>query len=241
MSAHSQIALRNHLISLMPGLAEAWQNHNFKAELKRWRAKGWGVPLPSLLKRFIIKAEALRIGADCLVETGTYLGDTPWFFRKDFRQIISIEVEPKLAVLAAARFRKWPNIAVIEGDSADVLQRVAPGAQGTTVFWLDGHYSSGITGKGAKECPILEELSAIFSRWPSPYSILIDDARLFGKDPEYPALPVLEDYMRTRCPDHQFSLENDVIFFRLPNKTSRPTAGRSQAGHNSRAGDRIPN
>jgi hypothetical protein len=31
------------------------------------------------------------------------------------------------------------------------------------IFWLDGHYSSGITAKGDKICPIFEELDSIFN------------------------------------------------------------------------------
>jgi hypothetical protein len=97
MQIHPQVAPRNRLTTLLPGLAEADQNYCCWCHLKSWRRSGWSVPLPALIKRSIIKAEARRFRAEILVVTGTYLGDTPWFSRRDFRRIYSMEFEPRLA------------------------------------------------------------------------------------------------------------------------------------------------
>ena len=213
MQIHTQIALRNRLTALLPGLAEAYQNYCCWRHLKSWRRSGWSVPLPALIKRSIIKAEARRFRAEILVETGTYLGDTPWFFRRDFRRIYSVEIEPRLAALARRRFKSWPNVTIIEDDSADVLTSLVPQLDGRTLFWLDGHYSADITGRGKADCPIWGELTAIFDGLRSPFSILIDDARLFGTDPSYPTIPALSAFLLERRPDFRFKVENDIIFF----------------------------
>jgi hypothetical protein len=212
MRVHAQIALKNRLIAILPGLAEIYQNYCCWKILRAWRRNGWSTPLPALIKRAIIKAAACRFKAEILVETGTYLGDTPWFFRKDFRRIYSVEIEPRLAALARRRFKSWPNVTIMEGDSADILASLVPQLHGRVLFWLDGHYSADITGRGKSDCPVWAELTAIFDRLRHPFCILIDDARLFGTDPLYPTIPSLSSFLSERRLDYLFKVENDIIF-----------------------------
>ena len=42
-----------------------------------------------------------------------------------------------------------------------VLPKLLPNLSGDINFWLDGHYSSGLTFKGDQECPIKDELDQI--------------------------------------------------------------------------------
>ena len=66
----------------------------------------------------------------------------------------------------------------------------------------DGHYSSGITFKGDKDCPVEEELNAIKENIDNfeNVCILIDDVRCFvGDKPEfsdYPSIDYLVDWSR---------------------------------------------
>ena len=50
-----------------------------------------------------------------------------------------------------------------------------------TIFWLDGHYSCGITAKGDVDVPLLEELIAINVLFKGSAILIIDDYRLFGQ------------------------------------------------------------
>jgi hypothetical protein len=78
------------------------------------------------------------------------------------------------------------------------------------LFWLDGHYSGGATARGHKDCPVLEELDAIFNS-PFEHVIYIDDARLFtGKD-DYPTLEALKAYVHDRKPGYTMDVVNDCI------------------------------
>ncbi|OQW92615.1 MAG: hypothetical protein BWK78_01130 [Thiotrichaceae bacterium IS1] len=220
MNIHSKIALRNLLISTLPQLAEFYEHVRLLRFSRKWRTQGWSVPLPYLIKRSILKAEALRNRAEILIETGTFLGDTPWFFRRDFQQIISIEVDPTLVALAKKRFRQWPNVSILEGDSATILPKILPDLKGRIAFWLDGHYSAGITGRGKKDCPIWEELGAITNSCQDQWTLLIDDARCFGTDPAYPTIEEVRTFLTNRSTEHSFRVENDVIFFTPTNLTN---------------------
>jgi hypothetical protein len=158
----------------------------------------------------MLLSECRRIGATWFIETGTYLGDTLWFMRS-VDHIFSIEVQPDLARLAELRFKRHPKIKVLQGDSADQLEHIVKKIDGPCLFWLDGHYSAGITGRGSKDCPIFEEIAAIASGSKHLHSIMIDDARCFGSDPNYPEIAEFKRVSDALFPKHQFGVWNDVI------------------------------
>ena len=56
-----------------------------------------------------------------------------------------------------------------------------PGLHGRKILWLDGHYSEGVTARGQKNTPILEEIGALRGTDPDQVIVLIDDIRLFTK------------------------------------------------------------
>lgn len=183
----------------------------FTSNISGWRKRGISIPYPSLLKRAILLQEIKDFNADNFVETGTYLGDTPWYLRKHLRRIISIEVHPPLADLARQRFKKVDNVTIAEGDSGAILSDFLTDLSGRTVFWLDGHYSGGITGIGDEECPIFRELSAIISLCKTDWLILIDDARCFGSHPAYPTVDAIGDFFKINQRAVSLNVANDMI------------------------------
>ena len=206
-----KIERANRRAALFP----AWNDFSERLKLlkyaKLWQKNGWNLPLPDVLKRSIIKRIAQDHGIEVFVETGTFRGDTPWCFRNDYRRIFSIEVQPQLAKLAAKRFFGHPHIEIVEGDSAKKLEEIIPRIDGPVLFWLDGHYSAGITGRGENDCPIWGELASINEELDHPFVIIVDDARCFGVDAGYPTLDELQAYVSEKLPSHRISVENDLI------------------------------
>lgn len=208
----SRLRLRNKIASAAPWLWDLADRARFclllLAQLDR---SGFAGPLPYRLKRGIILWAMRTLDLTTLVETGTYLGDTPWFFRKRLSEIHSIEVSDVLFEEARRRFRRWPNVQVHQGDSAVVLARLAPTLREPTLFWLDGHYDGGITGRGSSDCPIFAELDAIFSSVGPRWAVLIDDARSFGEG-DYPGLDDLRAFVASRRSEFSMWIENDIIW-----------------------------
>lgn len=216
MDIETKILIRNRAISVAPRLAEMLEDLSLARYFSAIRSNGYSLPLPGPIKRAIIKGEALRIGATEFVETGTYLGDTLWYFRDNFSKLFSIEIDPRLAAAARRRFKDRRHVRILEGDSSSMLGQLASEIAGPALFFLDGHYSGGITGKGDLECPIWAELNCILGMKHQNYSIIIDDARLFGRDKDYPHLSALHSFLGAALPNHAIKVENDLIFVQKP-------------------------
>ena len=145
-----------------------------------------------------------------MIETGTLFGDMVEAMKDHFDQLFSIEISHELATKAKQRFAGKDKIRIIENDSAVALKSLVPEIRHPALFWLDGHYSGGNTGKGEKDTPIMEELATIYAS-DLDHIVLIDDARLFGSDKDYPSVEELETYVRKLRPDVVISSENDCI------------------------------
>lgn len=216
LSKYYRFRIRNFCIGLAPGLFSIVERYYFAfMHAKDIQEKGLRVPLPGFLKRAVIKGYLKDHGCEVMVETGTYQGDTPWHFRNCCKEIYTIEVDRKLAELARRRFRRFPSIRVLEGDSGKVLEDVCPTLTSPTLFWLDAHYSGGITGFGETDCPILAELSAVVRFTRVDYCILIDDARCFGTFMNYPTLDDLITVVGRLDPKLRVNVENDIIMISL--------------------------
>jgi hypothetical protein len=146
-----------------------------------------------------------------LVETGTYMGDMVAAMSADFDQIHSIELGPDLFEKARQRFAGMAHVQLHQGDSATTLPEVLRRLNGPALFWLDGHYSAGITAKGSKDTPIVEELEAIYRHDAQRHVILIDDARLFDGSADYPTLDNLRKRVTGWSPNAVMAVADDII------------------------------
>lgn len=110
-----------------------------------WAQKGFASPSPIFVKHSCLKRNGYPNAT--WVETGTYLGETTFFLSKLARQVFSIEPEPTLFLDAKPLFEKKKNVEILNGTSENILPNLLPKINGNVNFWLDGHYSMGITFK----------------------------------------------------------------------------------------------
>ena len=209
-----KLKLRNLVYQILEPIGDWQQAIRLARFYTSWRTRGLPIPAPHPVKRALLLREALRIKAEIFVETGTFTGDTVWFMRDRFHKVYSIEVQPQLAEIAISLFRNNPRVEIVKGDSASALADLVKRIEGTTLFWLDGHYSAGITGRGSKDCPIFEELQAIANHPPACFSIVIDDRRCFGTDPTYPLYSDLVSQIAMLFPQLNVTEELDMIWCR---------------------------
>lgn len=165
----------------------------------------------SFYKKKIIKTYAKQFQIETLVETGTYLGDMVQATQRSFKDIYSIELDPTLYDNAKVKFKKFSHIHLLQGDSGEVLKKLLPSIKKRCLFWLDAHYSGGITAKGSKETPVLDELESIFTHSVPNHVILIDDARCFKENKNYPTLLELKNFVSQFKKDWIVTEEKDII------------------------------
>ena len=174
-------------------------------------------------KRAQIDHYKKKYGINILVETGTFLGDTVEFFKTSFEKVISIELADKLAIDAKKRFENDSNVTIIHGDSGDIVKEIIADNKQVILFWLDGHYSSEFfmedvfisTAKGKKNTPVQEELQVIFES-PMSHVILIDDARLFVGENDYPTIREVKNLVKKYNENYTVSVNNDIIYILPP-------------------------
>lgn len=176
-----------------------------------WLIRGKPVPPPDYVKEKIIKKYTLMFSPKVFIETGTYYGDKVDTLKNLFTNIISVELDNELYEKAKHRFKNYSNIKIIQGDSSRILPKVLPGISEKILFWLDGHFSEGITKKGNLNTPIMEELEAISHCTITNNVILIDDARLFNGTADYPTIEALKKYIAKKFPRHIMIVANDII------------------------------
>jgi hypothetical protein len=188
-----------------------------KLVIEEWVKKGKPVPPPHEYKQLIIKSYRDKYRTKIFIETGTYLGETVLFSSSLFKQIYSIELDVKLASQAIEKFKDQKQIQILQGDSSDKLKEVLEIIQEPALFWLDGHYSEGITAKGVLNTPIIQELNCIKGHSIKKHVILIDDARCFNGKDDYPTIQELKDKVAVDFPNHCFEVCDDIIRI-LPSK-----------------------
>lgn len=159
-----------------------------------------------------------KYNLNVLVETGTFLGDTVENFKSIFRKVISIELSEHLVKKAQKRFENDNNVSIIQGDSGDVLKNLIKEIDEPVLFWLDGHYSSEFfvgkefiqTARGLKDTPIEKELQVLLN-CPLQHIILIDDARLFTGQNDYPSLSRIRKIVKKSSHSFKVFIEQDII------------------------------
>lgn len=189
-----------------------WRTHRQQIEqLRQWELNGKPLPLPHLLKQEILRGYVEKYNLKIMVETGTYFGDMVEALRKSLMKVYSIELSEYLASEAQERFKAFGSVVILQGDSGSEIKKVLQKIILPTLFWLDGHYSAGITAKGENETPIFAELTHIFNAPDLRHVILIDDARHFGLSEAYPSVDELKEFIASKRPNLEINIQDDII------------------------------
>jgi hypothetical protein len=200
--AQIKLALVEH--DLVP---VAFLRRALRQDLEEWKRKQ-AVPFPHLLKQSIVQSYATASGARVFVETGTYYGFMVQACLGYFDRLVSIEIEPHFYRRAQKIFKRYSNVTVLHGNSAELLPELLATIQCPCLIWLDAHYSGGLTGKADIETPIRRELEAILSDR-QRHTILIDDANCFDGTHDYPEIAWIDREARDR--GYSISLSDNII------------------------------
>lgn len=179
--------------------------------IAEWKAQGRPVPPPHIIKEMTLRTFARRYRLGILVETGTKFGDMLLGVADNFERIYSIELSADFVARARRRFAHCRHIELIEGDSGKEIKFLLPRIDRPALFFLDSHFSGAETAMGQTETPILLELEHILASPDPGHVILIDDARYFGMNPDYPTLPQLMDFVRARRAGVEIRVHDDII------------------------------
>lgn len=196
-------------------LTQARDRRNRDKIIDQWEKQGRPAPPPHAVKQITIEEYQRLSGNKILVETGTFLGEMVEAQRSNFEKIYSIELAGRLWQLATKRFSKYNNIRIVQGDSGKVLGQIVAELDGPAIFWLDGHYSAGITAKGDKDCPIYEELDAIFKGPRFNHVLIIDDAKEFTGQGDYPTIEALTAFVHKHNPGYKLEVKDNMIRYTI--------------------------
>lgn len=189
-----------------------------------WRKSAYAAPSPQFIKLAVLLGNAFP--SSTWVESGTLIGTTTKELSKHGTFVYSIEPEPTLYSNAATYFKSYPNVKIIEGLSESVFPSLLPKLSGDINFWLDGHYSAGITYKGPQDTPILDELAQI-SRNLCHFGkvcVMIDDVRCFNPElieySSYPTLNTLVEWANQN--GLSWKIEHDIFIAKSKLNPAQP-------------------
>ena len=185
-------------------------------EIMGWLRKGSCGIAPLPYKRMVIRSYLERYQLGCFIETGTHLGDTLSYIAMNRSvQAFSIELADGYYEAATKRFARYPNVELFHGDSGKLMPKVISSLSKPALFWLDGHYSGGLTAKGEVDTPVSAELQSIFQSPVAGHVVLIDDVRCFDGSNDYPHLDEILAVIRH---DGRYHVEISADIMRLTPK-----------------------
>ena len=193
-------------------LARIHRQKRLEKKFRMWEKEGAVGPMPNLGKQQVIIEYIEQFSPTVFIETGTYKGKMVYAVMPHIGRIYSIELDETHYQNARRRFAGYPNIHIIQGQSGEVLPQVLKTIDKPCLFWLDAHYSRGSTAKADIETPIMQEMECILNHpYAAKHLVLIDDARCFVGENDYPTLEALRELILKICPDWIIEVENDII------------------------------
>jgi hypothetical protein len=195
----------------LSGLRAATRAARYRLDFLRWSVGLWeNVGCPHLVKRKVLLEHARRYGLHVFVETGTFMGDMLAAMIPYFDRLYSIELAVPLYRGAVDRFAAEPKVQLLRGDSGQLIATILAELSEPALFWLDAHYSGGVTARGTLDSPVIAELEAVLGHG-LPHVVLVDDARMFDGNGGYPTRDELSRLVARVGPGHTVLIADDVI------------------------------
>jgi hypothetical protein len=204
----------------MTGFRSTWRRWSVSPRMIRftraritlqWWLAGKPIPAPNVVKQRTVIGYQKRYRLRTFIETGTYTGEMVQALSGHVDRIVTIEVAPSLHARAVIRFAGQPSIRVLLGDSAALLPVVLASLDGPALFWLDGHYMGGESGRGTEDTPVIAEMTTLLEHGVRGHVVLIDDARLFDGTDGYPRLEAFTAWVEEARPGTRVTVDGDII------------------------------
>ena len=129
--------------------------------------------------------------------------------RNKFLKIVSVELSDFFFQLSKKRFKNDRHISIVKGHSEKEIKKYLKYFNKASVFWLDGHNSFGNTAKGKLNTPVVNELQSILNHKNKSHVILIDDAREFTGENDYPEINELKKMLKNS--NYDMNVKDDII------------------------------
>ena len=175
-----------------------------------WKLRGEPRRIPHVIKQRAVLEYGRAFNLTTLVETGTYYGEMIAAVRGRFRQVYSIELDPRLAKLAQQRFREDARVKIVEGDSQSTVPKLLKQLNERCLWWLDAGYC-GWVGEVGNPNRLGSELTAILSDQRYDHVILMDDADGVNGQGGSPTLDELIVSIRSNYPDRRVEVVRNII------------------------------
>jgi len=181
-----------------------------------WKLRPHPKRSPHLLKQRALLEYAEKYRLRTLVETGTYYGEMVAALKDKFDRIDSVESLPDLAGAAAVKFKRFPHIHIVEGESQRVIPDILASLDAPALFWLDAGYYTWDGLHRNKERLALE-LEAILNGAGRErgHFVLIDDASTLkfraGNNPEPADTAQLRQNFSDVFPDRNVEIRDDIV------------------------------
>jgi len=181
-------------------------------EYANWVSNGKSIPAPDYARTLAVASLASKFGISTFVETGTLVGSRIAAVMGLFDELHSIELSDELFKRCSDRFWGISKVHLYQGDSGKILPSILPNLSRPCLFFLDAHYSAGLTARGEESSALKEELAAIANHI-KDYDdvVLVDDTYDMQDADGYVSVQTATDTILAVRPDYTSCVDDYIL------------------------------
>lgn len=188
------------------------RQQQLKKKFIQWKKNGADGPMPNFGKQQVVIDYIQKFSPAVFIETGTYKGKMVYAVQPYIKEIYSIELSETYCKKARQKFAGYPDIHILKGQSEQILPKILKDIDKPCLFWLDAHWSGGSTAKADIETPIMQEMQCVLNHLKAEeHVVLIDDARCFTGENDYPTVESLKQFILNIHSNWIFEVKDDII------------------------------